>query len=143
VNIVKYQGEKRISSIPFVLALNALAGGVIGNSTERTQVTIGSEVPVPTTTFATANDKTAQPLRSFNYRNVGTVMSAAAVTAEGGQFEIDLSVDESSVGTNAFDSRGGSPAEMPGNRPTTRTTKRWGPVTPSVASMCLERAARP
>lgn len=113
VNIVKYQGEKRISSIPFVLALNALAGGVIGNSTERTQVTIGSEVPVPTTTFATANDKTAQPLRSFNYRNVGTVMSAAAVTAEGGQFEIDLSVDESSVGTNAFDSRGGSPAEMP------------------------------
>lgn len=113
VMIVKYQGDKRTSSIPYVLALNAVSGGTIGNNTERTQLTIGSEVPVPTTTFTTGENKGAQPLRSFNYRNVGTVMSAAAVTADGGQFEVDLNIDESSLGTNAVDGRGGSPTEMP------------------------------
>jgi hypothetical protein len=97
-----------------VLALNAVAGGLIGNNTERTQLTIGSEVPVPTTTFTPAGDnKTAQPLRSYNYRNVGTVMSAAAVTADAGQFEVELQIDESSVGTNAADGRGGPLVDMP------------------------------
>jgi hypothetical protein len=114
VVIAKFLGEKRVSSVPYVLALNAVAGGLIGNNTERTQLTIGSEVPVPTTSFVPAGDtKTAQPLRSFSYRNVGTVMSAAAVTAEAGQFEVELQVDESSLGTSASDGRAGSPAEMP------------------------------
>ena len=114
VVIAKFQGEKRVSSVPYVLALNAVAGGLISNNTERTQLTIGSEVPVPTATFAPVGDgKTAQPLRSFNYRNVGTVMSAAAVTAEGGQFEVELQIDESSLGTSAPDGRGNSLAEMP------------------------------
>jgi len=113
VVIAKFQGEKRVSSIPYVLALNAVAGGLIGNNTERTQLTIGSEVPVPSTSFMPAGDnKTAQPLRSFSYRNVGTVMSAAAVTAEAGQFEVELQIDESSLGTSASDGRGGA-AEMP------------------------------
>ena len=114
VVIAKFQGEKRVSSVPYMLALNAVAGGLIGNNTERTQLTIGSEVPVPTSTFTPVGDgKTAQPLRSFNYRNVGTVMSAAAVTAEGGQFEVELQIDESSLGTSAPDGRGNSAAEMP------------------------------
>jgi hypothetical protein len=114
VVIAKFQGEKRVSSVPYVLALNAVVGGVIGNNTERTQLTIGSEVPVPISTFTPVNDgKVAQPLRSFNYRNVGTVMSAAAVTAEGGQFEVELQIDESSLGTSTPDGRGNSSAEMP------------------------------
>jgi len=113
VVIAKFQGDKRLSAIPYVLALNAISGGNI-STMERTQLTIGSEVPVPMTTFRPAGEnKAAQPLQSFNYRNVGTVMSAAAVTAEGGQFEVDLNIDESSLGTNAFDGRGGSPTEMP------------------------------
>lgn len=120
VVIAKFQNDKRVSSIPYVLALNAVVGGLIGNNTERTSLTIGSEVPVPSTTFTPVGDnKTAQPLRSFNYRNVGTAMTAAAVTAEAGQFEVELQIDESSLGTNAPDGRGGSPddrarqAEMP------------------------------
>src|SRR5262245_17562698 len=114
VVIAKFQNDKRVSSIPYVLALNAVVGGLIGNNTERTQLTIGSEVPVPTTTFTPVGDgKTAQPLRSYNYRNYGTVMSASAVTAEAGQFEVELQIDESSVGTNAADGRGGPLVDMP------------------------------
>jgi hypothetical protein len=113
VVIAKLQGDKRVSSVPYVLALNAVSGGLIGNNTERTQLTIGSEVPVPSTTFTPVGDKATQPLRSFSYRNVGTVISAAAVTADAGQFEVELQVDESSLGTNTVDGRGNSPTEMP------------------------------
>lgn len=114
VVVARYQGEKRIGSVPYMLTVNAVAGGGLGNNVERTQLTIGSEVAVPTTTFTAQTDgKSTQPLRSFSYRNVGTVMSAAAVTADNGQYEVELQIDESSVGSNAFDGRGGSPAEMP------------------------------
>ncbi len=114
VVVARYQGEKRIASVPYMLTANSVSGAGLSNNIERTQLTIGSEVAVPTTTFGPAGDnKTAQPLRSFNYRNVGTVISAAAATSDGGQFEVELQIDESSLGTNAFDGRGGSPTEMP------------------------------
>jgi hypothetical protein len=115
VVVAKYQGEKRISSIPYVLALNAVAGGNLIN-VERAQLTIGSEVPVPSTSFAPAGDgKTAQqPLRSFSYRNVGTVVSAGAVpAADEGRFELDISIDESSVGTSVSNGQGQATTEMP------------------------------
>lgn len=114
VVVARYQGDKRIGSVPYMLTVNAIVGERLSNSSERTQLTIGSEVAVPTTTFTPVGEKNVpQPVRSFNYKNVGTVMSAAAVTADNGQFEVELQIDESSVGSNAFDGRGGSPAEMP------------------------------
>jgi len=107
VVISRYQGEKRISSLPYLLAVNANSAGIA-------QLTIGSEVPVQTTTFQPIGDnKTSQPLRSYNYRNVGTSISSSAQSTEDGRFELELSIDESSVGVNAFQS-GGTPAtEMP------------------------------
>ena len=46
-------------------------------------------------------------------RFLGTVISAAAVTADAGQFEVELQIDESSLGTNTIDGRGSPPTEMP------------------------------
>src|SRR5687768_12186741 len=114
VVIAKYQGEKRISSIPYVLAVNAVTGGNLSN-VERAQLTIGSEVPVPSSSFVPSGDgKTAQqPLRSFSYRNVGTVISAGAVPGDEGRFELDISIDESSVGTSVSNSQGQPTTEMP------------------------------
>jgi type II secretory pathway component GspD/PulD (secretin) len=107
--ISKFQGDKRISSIPYVLAVNA--------NSSSAQLTVGADVPVQSTTFipATAADgKPASPLRSFNYRNVGTNIECSAVTAEDGRFELSVSVDESSLVTNvAADSKGQPAVEMP------------------------------
>lgn len=108
VVIAKYQGEKRISSVPYVLAVNANSTGA--------QLTIGTEVPVTTTAFAPApagDSKAAQPLRSYNYRTVGTVISSSAQSTADGRFELEISIDESSLGTTAPDSPGSPAADMP------------------------------
>jgi hypothetical protein len=114
VVISKFQGDKKVSSIPYVLTVNATTGAALNSSSlERTQMTIGSEVPVPTTTFTQADGKAAQPLRSFNYRNVGTTMTVAAVVpVDDPRYELDLSIDESSVGTSVS-SAPGQVGDMP------------------------------
>ncbi len=107
VVIGRYQGEKRISSVPYLLAVNANSSGVV-------QLTIGSEVPVQSTTFTPVGEnKTAQPLRSYNYRNVGTSISSSAQSTEDGRFELEMSIDESSLGVNAFDTQGAPANELP------------------------------
>ena len=109
VVISRYQGEKRISSVPYLLAVNANSTGQ-----GQAQLNIGSEVPVQSTTFQPVGDnKTAQPLRSYNYRNVGTSISSSAQSTEDGRFELEMSIDEISLGVNAFDTQGAPANELP------------------------------
>jgi hypothetical protein len=93
VTISRYQGEKKISSMPYMLAVNA-------NSTDA-QLTMNVDVPVTTTTFTpVSGDNKAPapvPLESFNYRGVGTNIVCGATTSDDGRFEISLGVDETSV----------------------------------------------
>ena len=97
VVIGKYQGDKRISSVPYLLAVNA--------NSSQAQLNIGSEVAVPVTNFVPigTDDKAKPPMRSFNYRNIGTSISASAQSVDADRFELDLSIDETGVGTNAVD----------------------------------------
>jgi type II secretory pathway component GspD/PulD (secretin) len=105
--ISKFQGDKRISSIPYVLAVNA--------NSSSAQLNVGADIPVQSTTFSPVVDgKPANPLRSFNYRSVGTNIECSAVTAEDGRFELSLAVDESSVVTNLTPGNKDQPlAELP------------------------------
>jgi hypothetical protein len=91
--ISRYQGEKRISSVPYVLAVNA-------NSTNA-QLNMGAEVPVASATFAPidAGKPSPAPLRSYNYRQIGTQIECGATSADEGRFELSISVDDSSVFT--------------------------------------------
>jgi hypothetical protein len=116
VVIAKYLGEKRIGSLPYILAVNAATTGNWNNA-ERAQMTIGSDVPVPTTIQQPEVDGKPMPtaLRSFSYKNVGTTILAQALAAPGpddGVFELDLSIDESSVG-NSTGAQGPAVGEMP------------------------------
>jgi hypothetical protein len=92
VVISRYQGEKKISSLPYMLAVNS--DGV------NSQLNIGANVPIPTTTFTPAGPDKPVPLVSYNYSNVGTNIDCRVTTAEDGRFELTLSVDESTVVTN-------------------------------------------
>jgi len=91
VTIARYQGEKKISALPYVLAVNA-------NSTDA-QLTMNVDVPVasPTFTPTAADDKGPSPVVSFGYRSVGTNIVCGANTADDGRFEVNLGIDESSV----------------------------------------------
>lgn len=90
VVLARYQGERKISSIPYVLNVNA--------NGERTTMVMGTEVPIVSTTFTPSAQGGAspQPLRSYNYRNVGTTITLGANTVEGG-FTVLMNIEDSSV----------------------------------------------
>lgn len=93
--ISRFQGDKRISSVPYLMSVNAgedYSGG--------TSLQMGTDVPVPTTTIAPQVPGGANtPIRSFNYRSVGTTLSADARRAVDGGFEVQLGIDDTSIYT--------------------------------------------
>jgi hypothetical protein len=77
--LARYQGDKKVSSLPYSLVVNANVG--------KTSLRMGSTVPLPT----------ANAANSFQYKDVGTNIDCAAATLDDGRFKIDLTIDDSSV----------------------------------------------
>ncbi len=105
VVVSRYQGEKKISSLPYVLAVNTndnTLGGVC-------QLRMGAQVPVPTTNI----DKDNTPTQSFTYRDIGTNIDCSARTVEEGVFQLRLNVEDTSVYTNAQDAAIPTVGRMP------------------------------
>jgi len=110
----RYQGEKRVSSMPYVMAVNA--------NGERGSLNMGAEVAIPNSTFVPTDPSKPQPIVSFNYRPIGTsIVCGAITTAEEGRFELNISVDDSSVYLKE-DSSAGSPSAV-SNMPAFRSFK--------------------
>ena len=105
VVVSRYQGEKKISSLPYVLAVNTndnTLGGVC-------QLRMGAQVPVP----ATIINKDAPPTQSFTYRDIGTNIDCSARTLEEGVFQLRLNIEDTSVYTNAQDAATPTVGQMP------------------------------
>jgi hypothetical protein len=103
VIISRYQGEKRISSLPYVLSLksftNSNRAGFAGAS-----LRLGSRVPIRSQVFTPAAEgKPAATTSSVGYENVGTNIDAGASALEDGRFEVTISINESSVVTDPQD----------------------------------------
>lgn len=94
VVLARYQGDKKISSIPYTLNVNA--------NGDQTTLNMGTEVPVATSTFAPTNPGSGQqpvPLRSYNYRPIGTNFILRATTVSDNLYQVQLNVEDSSVFT--------------------------------------------
>ncbi len=76
--LARYQGEKRISSMPYTLQL-------IANERETTSLRLGTEVPV------------ASPGGGYNYRSVGTNIDCRAVAAGDGSYKLQITVNDTSI----------------------------------------------
>jgi hypothetical protein len=103
VTISRYQGEKRMSSLPYVLSLKSFTNsnrtGFAGAS-----LRLGSRVPIRSQESTPAADgKPATTSSSVRYENVGTNIDAGASALEDGRFEVTLSINESSVVTDPQD----------------------------------------
>ena len=98
VVISRYQGEKRISSLPYVLSLKSGLVTTFRQPGQGAQLRLGSRVPIPTQVVAPpADGKPAATTSSVAYDNVGTNIDCAATALEGGRFEVTLTVNETSV----------------------------------------------
>jgi hypothetical protein len=97
VVISRYQGEKRVSSLPYILSLKASPPPRPGNGSLR----LGARVPIRTqVTTPAADGKPATTTPAVNYENVGTNIDCFATLLEDGRFEVVLTVSESSVITD-------------------------------------------
>ncbi|HEY3885812.1 MAG TPA: hypothetical protein VGL62_11425 [Vicinamibacterales bacterium] len=91
VVVSRYQGEKKISSVPYVL-------GVVVNGA-KTSLRMGVEVPVAQSVFtsATKDGPANVPISSYTYRSVGTNIDCQAESSPGGYYKLNMTVTDSSV----------------------------------------------
>ena len=83
----RYQGDKKISSVPHTLWATATDGRT------PTTLRLGTQIPVPTTIFGKEGEKT----QSYNYRDVGTNIDVNASNAQDGFYKIQITITDSSV----------------------------------------------
>jgi hypothetical protein len=122
VTLSRYQNDKRTSSVPFTLLLNA-------NERQNTTLTTGLQVPI-----ATGPTASNVGVVGYQYQNVGTNITANATRTPEGRFTVLLNVEDSSV-LPARDGRGaGEPPTMASLRSNTRLLLRDGQTAEFVAA---------
>ena len=95
VAISRYQGEKKVSSLPYTLSMNATSDT---RNAGRANLRMGAKIPVPVTTLAPAGAPgQPQAMMSWNYENVGTNIDCTALTLDGGRFRVDITIEDTSV----------------------------------------------
>lgn len=99
VLLSRFSGEKRISSMPYILGVMATDRG--WQTAPKTTLRMGVDVPVKQAVFqAPSADGKSTPMSSYTYRGVGTNIDCTAVFDEGAPnlFQLSLTVSDSSVG---------------------------------------------
>jgi type II secretory pathway component GspD/PulD (secretin) len=86
--LLRYQGEKKISSAPYVLWVTA-------NNPERTSLRMGNQIPITTTVFPGNAGERSQT--SYTYKDVGTNIDCTSSTAADGYFRLNVTISDSSV----------------------------------------------
>lgn len=90
VVISRYRGDKRITSLPYML-------GVVANG-PTTTLRMGSDVPIVQNVIGGAPGQ-----QSFTYRSVGTNIDCRAFTAPERLYRLEVAVADSSVHLDAAD----------------------------------------
>ena len=87
----RYQGEKKLSSVPYVVPVTA--------NDNSTSVRMGTRIPVLSTVFgaSSAGGAASIPQSSYNYQNVGTEIDCGAVSLADGSYLFNITVTDSSV----------------------------------------------
>ena len=102
VVISRYQGEKKISSLPYSMSVTGGGGRLdptAGASfVGRANLRMGAKVPIAATTLAPGADgKGASQINSFNYQDVGTNIDCQVWAMDDGRFRVEIGIDDSSI----------------------------------------------
>jgi type II secretory pathway component GspD/PulD (secretin) len=87
--IGRYQGEKKISSLPYTLTMNA---------NNHASLRMGTQVPV--VMFSSPNPAMPKDMPQagpIQYRDIGTNIDCSSTALEDGRYLLSISVDDSSV----------------------------------------------
>jgi len=102
VVFTEYEGEKKVSSLPYTLNVSSSKSSGANRDSERVSLRMGLRVPI----MVGGTDKSGSVSSSFQYQDVGTNIDCTAYPVEGGTFNLVLrvarsSLYESGVKTNA------------------------------------------
>ncbi len=86
VVLTKYQGDKKLSSLPYSLAVSTL--------NDTTRLRTGARVPVPSQTMS-GPDRVMVP--SYSYNEIGTSIDCSARLLGDSQFSLNITVSDTSV----------------------------------------------
>lgn len=114
VVISRFQAEKRISSLPYMLSVNA-------NDNSEARLRMGAQVPVPTMAAPTVDGKPVAGLVKagpIQYKDVGTNIDCVANSVDDGRFRLFISVEDFSV---YGDFEGAQGASKTGDNPSFRS----------------------
>ena len=115
--VSRHAGDKKVSSVPYSLWVTA-------NETRRTtSIRMGVEVPVATVLFTTTKEGQSAPETSYHYRSIGTNIDCTAVSAGDGQYQVHITLDDSSVHYDARDGTAGRPSTSVAGAPSFRSLK--------------------
>jgi hypothetical protein len=78
VVIARYEGDKKVSSFPYMLAVTA-------NHPQPVSLRMGAQVPIPV------------GQGGIDYKNVGTNIDCSANSTEDGRFQVQLRIEDSSI----------------------------------------------
>ena len=79
-----------VSSLPY--SLNALSG-------TSAKLRLGSNVPIPQSSFAAVNAPTSvAPITSYSYQSVGSNIDCRVSTLSDGRYRLSLAIEDSSLG---------------------------------------------
>ena len=92
--ISRYQGEKKVSSLPYTLSVNA--NDILDGHARGSSLRMGAQVPIATITMATGDGKMTMP-QSFQYKDVGTNIDCNASTSDNTHFRLAITIEDSSV----------------------------------------------
>jgi hypothetical protein len=85
VVLSKFQGEKKVSSMPYTLSL--------ATGQPRVSLRMGGEIPIATSTGV------PPAIVTYNYRSVGTSIDSWAAALDDGRYSVNIGLEDSSVYT--------------------------------------------
>jgi len=91
VVISRYQGEKKLSSLPYTLSVNA------NDRSEMSRMRMGVKVPVMTIAAPIVDGKAMPTGGPIQYQDVGTNIDCVATALEEGRFLLLISLEDSSI----------------------------------------------
>ena len=90
--IARYQGEKKISSMPYTLTMNA---------NNRANLRMGTKIPIMMVSAApdvkTPDGKPIPQIGPIQYQDVGTNIDCGSTAVSDGRFMLNITVDDSSI----------------------------------------------
>jgi hypothetical protein len=97
--VSRYQGEKKVSSLPYTLTVNAndRVTGPLGQFEPRmVQLRTGASIPVPS--MAPPKESPMQgPVGPVQYKPIGINIDCTAQSTDDGRFRVDISIEDTSV----------------------------------------------